>query len=280
MIGLFGTCGNSTWRKQFIEKYNELGIEFFNPQVEHWTPEMAENEAKHLVEDDIIVFPVLNETFGFGSLAEIGFAVNNAMNLKNKFLIVFIETVDIPTTLSEFEAKIYKENRNARALVLAHLFKIVNTSHIKKTIFVVNSLEEMLEKSIEVNFNFMSKIGKFKFTDYKGYTHIFANWTDESEHNYKEFVAAYWAYNSIYFLEKLEKDHQIMYNKLIDGDGCAKPSAMLLGIILARYAKQEISGIKTYHKIGESWEPYIFGNVFFNDLSYEAIFDQDLCDED
>ena len=33
-IGLFGNCGNSKWRDRFIEKYNGLDMQFFNPQVD------------------------------------------------------------------------------------------------------------------------------------------------------------------------------------------------------------------------------------------------------
>ena len=63
-IGLFGTCGGSKWRDEFMAAYEERGINFFNPQVADWTPECAEIEADHLVNDDVILFPVTNETFG------------------------------------------------------------------------------------------------------------------------------------------------------------------------------------------------------------------------
>ena len=78
-IGLFGTCGNSRWRDAFIEKYKELGIAFFNPQVEDWTPDCAVEEARHLAEDRIILFPVTSETYGIGSIAETGFCVLQAI---------------------------------------------------------------------------------------------------------------------------------------------------------------------------------------------------------
>ena len=80
-IGLFGTCGNSIWRNDFIAKYNALNINFFNPQKEGWTPEDAQIEAEHLAEDSLILFPVLSETYGLGSLVETGFSVAQAMRL-------------------------------------------------------------------------------------------------------------------------------------------------------------------------------------------------------
>lgn len=59
-VGLFGTCGGSKWRNNFMLKYNEMGINYFNPQVDDWKPELAEIEAEHLVNDDIVLFPVTN----------------------------------------------------------------------------------------------------------------------------------------------------------------------------------------------------------------------------
>ncbi len=69
-VGLFGTCGGSLWREPFEAKYNEQGIVFFNPQVDDWNPSMADIEAQHLAEDEIILFPITGETYGTGSLAE------------------------------------------------------------------------------------------------------------------------------------------------------------------------------------------------------------------
>jgi len=72
-IGLFGTCGNSQWRVPFMKKYNERCIEFFNPVVPDWKPENAEIEAEHLILDEVVLFPVTNETLATGSLAEVCF---------------------------------------------------------------------------------------------------------------------------------------------------------------------------------------------------------------
>ena len=71
--GLFGTCGTTTWRQEFIDAYKDFAIDYFNPQVADWNPELAVLEAQHLVHDDIIVFPVTAQTYGTGSLAETGF---------------------------------------------------------------------------------------------------------------------------------------------------------------------------------------------------------------
>ena len=91
-VGLFGTCGGSRWRDPFMKRYGELGIQFFNPQVEDWKPEDAEAEADHLAEDAIILFPITGETYGTGSLAETGFSALQAIKLnRHRDFVVMIE---------------------------------------------------------------------------------------------------------------------------------------------------------------------------------------------
>ena len=57
-IGLFGTCGNSTWRNKFMEIYDKKNIIYYNPQVDDWKPEDAVIEAERLANDQIILFPI------------------------------------------------------------------------------------------------------------------------------------------------------------------------------------------------------------------------------
>ena len=78
VIGLFGTCDGSKWRVPFIEALDELGIEWYNPDAgDNWEPWMAAEENRQLKEDHIILFPVLAESLGVGSLGEIGFSILN-----------------------------------------------------------------------------------------------------------------------------------------------------------------------------------------------------------
>lgn len=141
-IGLFGTCGGSMWRDEFIAKYVELGIDFFNPQVDNWTPEMADIEAEHLVEDDIILFPVTGETAGMGSLAETGFSMFQAMKTNmNRYFVFMVDAECDPTKVTD--ATLAKESRRARALVRAHLRKNPHAN-----VFVCDNLAQMLEVSV------------------------------------------------------------------------------------------------------------------------------------
>lgn len=142
-IGLFGTCGNSKWREPFMARYKELGIDFYNPQVENWNPACAEEEARHLAEDQIILFPVTNETYASGSLSEVGFSILQAIRLDDRRDFVIMVAPDLAPYLTDEVAR--KESHRARALVKQHLKKLRLSN-----LYLVDTLEETLEISIQL----------------------------------------------------------------------------------------------------------------------------------
>lgn len=143
-IGLFGTCGNSRWRESFMAKYRELGLAFYNPQVENWDPSFAEEEARHLADDEIILFPITSETYGLGSLSEVGFSVLQAIRLDDRrdFVVMIAPTLDEGLT----DAGLRKESLRSRALVKQHLKKLR-----LKNLYLVETLDEMLETSLALH---------------------------------------------------------------------------------------------------------------------------------
>lgn len=142
-IGLFGTCGSSKWREPFMRRYRRLGIDFFNPQVDDWDPECAREEARHLAEDEIILSPVTRETYGMGSLSEVGFSILQAIRLDDRRdFVIMIEMKLDPIFNDEMTRK---ESLRARALVKQHLKKL-RLRHV----YLVDTLEEMLEVSIKL----------------------------------------------------------------------------------------------------------------------------------
>jgi hypothetical protein len=146
-VGLFGTCGKSTWRKPLIAELENNGIGYFNPQVDGWTPEFAQEEAHHLINDDIVLFPVTGETYGTGSLAEVGFSINTALKSINedrfRFLIVMIDhSLDAELMVDAVAAK---ESIRSRALVMAHLSKINHPN-----VFVAESFNHMTLLAVEL----------------------------------------------------------------------------------------------------------------------------------
>jgi len=145
-IGLFGTCGKSTWRKPFIREYQNRGmvegINFFNPQVENWDPSCAEIETEHLAEDSIILFPVTSETYAFGSLSEVGFSILSAIKLDDRRDIVILIDQHLDPELMKDESQA-KDSLRSRALVKQHLKKLRHNN-----LYVVNTLEEMFDLSL------------------------------------------------------------------------------------------------------------------------------------
>jgi len=142
-VGLFGTCDNNRWRDAFMSRYDMLGIPYFNPMVDDWHPGLVEQEAQHLAEDDIVLFPILGWSYGVASLSELGFGPLRAMRQnRNRSFVVYIET--------ELHARLddparCKDSRNARKIVLGHLQKVDAPN-----IYLVNSLDQMLDTSIQL----------------------------------------------------------------------------------------------------------------------------------
>lgn len=144
VIGLFGTCGGSKWRDPFMERYDELGIPYFNPQVDDWKLELALEEARHLAEDPVVLFPVTGETYGTGSLAETGFSALNAMKVNEHRDFVMMIGQDLDPSLDDPIAR--EESLRARKLVAAHLGRQSIAG-----LHVVDSLEDMLELSLDLH---------------------------------------------------------------------------------------------------------------------------------
>lgn len=158
-IGLFGTCGGSKWREPFEAAYKEQDIPYFNPQVEDWDPSLAEVEARHLAEDQIILFPVTNETYAFGSLAETGFSMLNAIKLDDRRSFVVYIAQDIAAkdpkgnVLDDQFLADGSKNPNSRAKDSLRTRALVQ-EHLKKlqlpNVYIVDSLAEMQAVSLKL----------------------------------------------------------------------------------------------------------------------------------
>ncbi|QQS19493.1 hypothetical protein IPL85_04405 [Candidatus Saccharibacteria bacterium] len=145
-IGLFGTCGDSTFRQDlFIPEYDRLGIPYFNPQLPAgtWRPECSADEADHLAFDVVQCWPVTGETYGAGSLTEQGYSILASLRSESpypKFVLPMIE-LELNPSLDDVVAM--NESIRARKLAVAHM--ALNAS---PNVFMVTSLEQMLETSV------------------------------------------------------------------------------------------------------------------------------------
>lgn len=77
VVGLFGTCGNSTWRDPVMKELCNHNIQYFNPVVPNWTAECGAIEAKHANTDKVVLMVITGETEAAGSLAETGWIENS-----------------------------------------------------------------------------------------------------------------------------------------------------------------------------------------------------------
>ncbi|MEO5949097.1 MAG: hypothetical protein ABIP74_01715 [Candidatus Saccharimonas sp.] len=141
-IGLFGTCGGSKWRVPFIQRFSALHFNFFNPQVDvdEWKEEYSEVEAEHFVNDEIILFPITDETDGLGSLSEVLNMFNNSQG--RDFVIMIHKTVD-PEKVTD--PAVAKASNRTRALVTAHLKKLDMPN-----VLIVPTLEAMIMAADEL----------------------------------------------------------------------------------------------------------------------------------
>lgn len=75
-IFLGGTCAETTWRDELIEKLKKYDVEWFNPVVKDWTPEcQAIEEDEKNNKCNVHLYVITPEMQGTYSIAEI---VNSA----------------------------------------------------------------------------------------------------------------------------------------------------------------------------------------------------------
>lgn len=146
-IGLFGTCGHSIWRNNFIEKYSEMSISYYNPQLAPgtWTPDDADIENKHFLNDDIILFPITDETTAFGSLAEAGFSVLSLLHSANpnRHFIVMIDD----NCVSSDGAQACADSIRTRKLVKSKIQDLIPNYN---NLHIVNDLDEIMSLSLSI----------------------------------------------------------------------------------------------------------------------------------
>ncbi len=147
IVGLFGTCGDSTWRLPIIAAFKILGIKFFNPHKKGWSPDDAKIEAKHLAEDDIILFPITSETYGQGSLSEVGLSLMSALKLNSSRYFNVHVSRDLDPELTDKDRR--KDSLTSRALVCEHLKQFDKQNKITHITYSKNT-DHMLAAVLEI----------------------------------------------------------------------------------------------------------------------------------
>lgn len=143
-IGLFGTTGQSRWRKAVIRRLQAENIAYFDPTVaEGWTPAQAEIEATHLATDKVILFVITAETPAFGSLAESGWAAVSAARNGQAIFFVVEERPSSPSWWQRLLVADTPDQASQRARILIR-------HHMQKAGFpLFDTVEEALEAAIQ-----------------------------------------------------------------------------------------------------------------------------------
>ncbi|KAI2803884.1 hypothetical protein BLOT_008022 [Blomia tropicalis] len=73
-VFLGGSCNPTRWRKEIvIPELKRHGITYYNPQVEHWGPQLIELESYAKQNSEILFFVVDNQTRAIASMIEVAF---------------------------------------------------------------------------------------------------------------------------------------------------------------------------------------------------------------
>lgn len=148
-VGLFGTCGGSRWREPFEAAFRERGIPYFNPQLPEgtWTPESIPEEHRHLTEDEIVVFPVTDETTAVGSLGEVGFSVMTAIDTGRGRLRHVIVMIAPDCNAPGASPEAIKDSVRGRKLVRSRVAEEASRLH---NVHLVDTLEEALALTLRL----------------------------------------------------------------------------------------------------------------------------------
>jgi raw len=108
-VFLGGSCNPTTWRHDIaIPMLDRAGVTYYNPQVDNWTPELVDIEARAKDRADQLLFVVDSDTRAIASILEATEAIctGHAVSL----VVKNVDTVKRP----EFESEAKDLNR-ARA---------------------------------------------------------------------------------------------------------------------------------------------------------------------
>ena len=141
---LGGTCAETTWRNELMPLLDQMGVDYFNPVVEDWTPEcQAIEEQEKNVKCNVHLYVITPEMQGTYSIAEI---IHSA-HLAN----IYGTSVDKVIFVVQESDKWQKHELKSLKAVMTMTNNIARENAIVG--FVTN-----MESLIEIVFGSMSKI--------------------------------------------------------------------------------------------------------------------------
>lgn len=148
VVGLFGTCGSSTWREdKVIPMLEAAGVDAFNPVVADWNEAAMKNEAENAATDQVILMVITGETTAIASMAESGWIALEAA-ARGQQIVIFLEDMladDEPQ--KDERGGAFRPNKT-RKLLRQHIVKAAEA--YPDNVFLVDSVEAAGAKAIEL----------------------------------------------------------------------------------------------------------------------------------
>jgi hypothetical protein len=104
MVSVFlgGTCNNSTWRNELIDK---LDISYFNPVVDDWTEAHRQIEIEQRKSCDYVLYVLTPLMYGVYSIAEL---IDDSNKQPNKTLFCILKTDSLDGVRTVFDPSVIK----------------------------------------------------------------------------------------------------------------------------------------------------------------------------
>ena len=117
-VFLGGTCAETTWREELIEKLDSSKLSWFNPVVDDWTPECMKNEIKERNICDIVLYTITPRMKGVYSIAEV---VDDSNKQPSKTILCILkEDVDDDGNKISFDKAQLKSMNQVARMVLSN----------------------------------------------------------------------------------------------------------------------------------------------------------------
>ena len=95
IVFLGGSCNPTTWRRDLLIPFlEELGVSYYNPQIDDWYPELIAIERKAKEDAKIHFFVVNKKTRGLASMIEVAELVSRAFFQRAKNDVQVIVMID------------------------------------------------------------------------------------------------------------------------------------------------------------------------------------------
>ena len=120
MIRIFlgGTCAETTWREELIEKLDSNKLSWFNPVVDDWTPECMKNEIRERNICDLVLYTITPRMKGVYSIAEV---VDDSNKQPSKTILCILkEDVDDDGNKISFDKAQLKSMNQVARMVLGN----------------------------------------------------------------------------------------------------------------------------------------------------------------